>query len=197
MKRPIVIEFSGLPNSGKTTLLHNLKKLFKSNNVKAIFVKEPGELIPKVIPRGSIAQTLWFTLEMLQQQLELSFQTDADYILIDRGFYNQLFWSTFYDEQDAEYSKFICGFMEKFSEMFDVKPDYLYIIDVDVDESIKRRISSGEPVTFSKKSFLENYKKNFKNFAEGISSKLYIDTTHLSVQEVATIVYKTIISITR
>lgn len=196
MKRPIVIEFSGLPNSGKTTLLHNLEELFKSNNVSAIFAQEPGELIPNSIPKGSIAQTLWFTLETLQRSLELSFESDVDFILIDRGFYNQLFWSTIYDEQDAEYSQYICSFMEKFAEMYHVKPDYLYIIDVDVDESIKRRIASGEPVTFSKKDFLQNYKRNFENFAKGIDSKLYIDTTNLSKQQVAEIVFNTIIGIT-
>ena len=32
MSRPIVIEFSGLPNSGKTTLLCNMKKYVKNNN---------------------------------------------------------------------------------------------------------------------------------------------------------------------
>ena len=75
MKRPIVIEFSGLPNSGKTTLLHNLDKLCKSNGINAIIIQEPAELLPKLIPKGSIEQNLWITLETLQKNLEISFQT--------------------------------------------------------------------------------------------------------------------------
>ena len=67
MKRPIVIEFSGLPNSGKTTLLCNMKKYVKNNNVNALIMLEAAELLPNVIPKGDIAQNLWITLETLQK----------------------------------------------------------------------------------------------------------------------------------
>lgn len=195
MKRPIVIEFSGLPNSGKTTLLHNIKKLCECNNISAITMREPAELFPKIIPKGSIEQNLWITLETLQKSLEISFMSDVDFILLDRGFYNQLFWATMYEDKDAEYSEFVLGFMEKFAEKYHAKPDYLYIVDVDVEESIRRRMATGEPVTFSKKDFLLNYQNKFEQFAKEIEPKLYIDTTNLNRDEVASIVFKTIIAL--
>lgn len=164
MKRPLVIEFSGLPNSGKTTLLRNMDKLCECNNVNAVIMQEPAELLPKIVPKGIIAQNLWITLETLQKSLELTYMTDVDFILLDRGFYNQLFWATMYTEKDAAYSAYIADFMKKFAEMYNVKPDYLYIVDVEVDESIRRRMATGEPVTFSKKDFLINYKKEFEKF---------------------------------
>lgn len=195
MKRPIVVEFSGLPNSGKTTLLNNIDKLCKDNNVKAIIMQEPAELLPTTIPKGSIEQNLWITLETLQKSLEIKNMSDADYVLLDRGFYNQLFWATMYDDKDSEYSKFITGFMGTFTEKYQVLPDYLYIIDVDVEESIKRRIASGEPVTFTKRDFLINYKRKFSKFAENIESKFYLDTTSLSTSKVAEIVFNKIITL--
>ena len=195
MKRPIVVEFSGLPNSGKTTLLNNIDKLCKDNNVNAIIMREPAELLPKTISKGSIEQNLWITLETLQKSLEIKNISDVDYVLLDRGFYNQLFWATMYDDKDAEYSKFITSFMDAFSKKYDVLPDYLYIIDVEVEESIKRRISSGEPVTFTKKEFLLNYKRKFSKFAENIESKFYLDTTNLSSSQVADIVFNKIITL--
>ena len=79
MKRPIVIEFSGLPNSGKTTLLFNLKEFFKDSKIKTLIVWETAEFLPSVIPSGSIAQNLWITLETIQKNLELKFV--EDYIL--------------------------------------------------------------------------------------------------------------------
>ena len=45
MKRPTIIEFSGLPNSGKTTLLHNIQDLCVKNGVDAIILQEPAELL--------------------------------------------------------------------------------------------------------------------------------------------------------
>ena len=195
MKRPIVIEFSGLPNSGKTTLLHNVAKICKSNNVNAIIMQEPAELLPAVIPKGIVEQNLWITLETLQKSLELTFMSDADFILLDRGFYNQLFWATIYEDKNPEYTKFVLEFMEMFAEMYHVKPDYLYVVDVDVDEAIKRRRAKGDPVTFSKKDFLFKYKEKFKEFAQNIDSLLYIDTTTLNREEVAQIVFETIITL--
>lgn len=195
MKRPILVEFSGLPNSGKTTLLQNIDILCKSNDVKAVVMREPAELFPRTIPKGSIEQNLWITLETLQKSLEIKYISDADYILLDRGFYNQLFWATMYDDKDSEYSKFVTSFMEEFAKKYNVLPDYLYIVDVDVEESIKRRIASGEPVTFSKRDFLINYKEKFNKFSENIESKLYLDTTNLSKEEVADIVFNKIITL--
>lgn len=191
MKRPIVIEFSGLPNSGKTTLLFNLKEFFKDSKIKTLIVWETAEFLPSVIPSGSIAQNLWITLETIQKNLELKFVEDFDLILLDRGLYNQLYWSTLYTENES-YSLFTRGIINAFSGMYDMWPDYLYVIDVDVDESLKRRMLNEKSVTFSKKEFLTNYKKTFKKFYEKIENVLYIDTTHLSKDEVALEVYSKI-----
>jgi thymidylate kinase len=195
MKRPIVIEFSGLPNSGKTTLLHNLQVICKSNNVKTIILQEPAELLPSIISKGSTEQNLWITLETLQMILEVSFMSDAKFILLDRGFYNQLFWATLYEEKNPEYSRFVLDLMTKFSEMYLVKPDYLYVIDVDVEEALRRRLNSGGEVTFSKRDFLLNYKAKFEQFAKSINPQLYIDTTKMSQEQVADSVFKTIITL--
>ena len=174
MKRPIVIEFSGLPNSGKTTLLFNLKEFFKDSKIKTLIVWETAEFLPSVIPSGSIAQNLWITLETIQKNLELKFVEDFDLILLDRGLYNQLYWSTLYTENES-YSLFTRGIINAFSGMYDMWPDYLYVIDVDVDESLKRRMLNEKSVTFSKKEFLTNYKKTFKKFYEKIENEVALE----------------------
>ncbi len=196
MKRPIVIEFSGLPNSGKTTLLWKLRKLCNENGIKAAFMQEPAELLPQTIPKGTLEQGLWISLETLQRGLELKFMSDVDYIFLDRGFYNQLFWSILYSEKDAEYSACMVDTANVLGEMFHLEPDYLYVIDVSVEESIRRRMAtSSGGVTFSKKDFLVNYKSSFEKFTEGIDSKLYIDTTNMTKDEVAEAVFAKIMSL--
>ena len=56
-------------------------------------------------------------------------------------------------------------------------------------------MATGEPVTFSKQDFLCEYKSRFEKFVKGINPKLYIDTTNLSKDEVANIVFNTIIAL--
>ncbi len=158
-------------------------------------MQETAELLPKDIPKGTIEQNLWITLETVKKSLEMNFMANVDFILLDRGFYDQLFWVKMYSERDENYGKFVLDFMTKFSERYEVKPDYLYIVDVDVEESIKRRMATGDPVTFSKQDFLRDYKNKFEKFVDEIDSKLYVDTTNLDKDEVAGIVFNTIISL--
>ena len=192
MKRPCIIEFSGLPNLGKTTLLHRVNSLCESEHINALFVQEPAEILPSEIPKGAIAQNLWITLETLQRNLESIYQNDADCILLDRGFYNQLFWATMYSEKDLRYSDFVIHFMHELDEMYNIKPDYLYVVDVDVTEAIRRRMANGGNVTFSKKDFLISYKAKFQEFYEKINPRFYIDTTHLTKDQVAYSVFEQI-----
>ncbi|MBO6244430.1 MAG: hypothetical protein J6O41_07745 [Clostridia bacterium] len=188
MKRPIIVELSGLPNSGKTTLMQRLITICEEKSVNAEFIQESAELLPLFIKKGSLDQNLWITLETLQRCTEIR-SSNTTLIIVDRGFYNQLFWATLYKEKNPEYSKTILNLMNSLSKIFPIKPDYLYVIDVDVQESLKRRMASGEPITFSKESFLINYKTRFAEFYESIEPKFYLDTTNLSKDEVANIVF--------
>ena len=188
MKRPIIVELSGLPNSGKTTFMQRLITICEEKSVNAEFIQESAELLPLFIKKGSLDQNLWITLETLQRCTEIR-SSNTTLIIVDRGFYNQLFWATLYKEKNPEYSKTILNLMNSLSKIFPIKPDYLYVIDVDVQESLKRRMASGEPITFSKESFLINYKTRFAEFYESIEPKFYLDTTNLSKDEVANIVF--------
>lgn len=195
MKRPKIIEFSGLPNSGKTTLLHNLQEICKNNNVSARIVQEPAELLPTCILKGSVEQNLWITLETLQLCLEIKRITDVDFILLDRGFYNQLFWASMYKKDNPEYSEYVHELVVNCDKMFSLKPDYLFVVDVSVEEGIRRRMENGGAVTFSKANFLIDYQEKFQMFYKEISPRFYIDSTTMTPEQVADEVFKTIISL--
>lgn len=200
MSRPIVIEFSGLPNSGKTTLLHNLKNLCDKNAVNAIFVPEPAERFPKdIISKGSFAQNIWIRLEELQTLIEVSSiaqKSKKDFIFLDRGFYNFVFWIDLFKEQYPEISSYSMNLIDSIDTSFHLKPDFLYVIDVSVEESLRRRIKQGGPVTFSRQDFLSDYRINFKKFYQSLDAEvLYQDTTNLSKDEVAKLVFTQITSL--
>lgn len=195
MKRPQIIEFSGLPNSGKTTLLHNLQEICQSNNVNACIVQEPAELLPICIPKGSVEQNFWITLETLQMCLKIKNITDVDFILLDRGFYNQLFWSSMYQKDNPKYSEYVYKLITDCDKMFSLKPDYLFVVDVSVEEAIRRRMQNGGSVTFSKTEFLKDYKDKFQLFYKEIYPRYYIDSTNMTPEQVVEQVFKTIMSL--
>jgi thymidylate kinase len=169
--------------------------LCASNGVNAIVLQEPAELLPKCIPKGIVEQNLWITLRTLEEALTLSYSNNADYYLLDRGYYNQLFWASMYEDTNPEYAEYVKQLVEDFGKRFNTKPDYLYVIDVDVEEALRRRAASGEPVTFSKGDFLRNYREKFEKFTESINPKLYLDTTNMGKDEVAEAVFKQIITL--
>lgn len=54
--RPITIEFTGPPNSGKTTLIHNLAKSLQEKGFSVKVMQEDAELVPKEIPKKSLGK---------------------------------------------------------------------------------------------------------------------------------------------
>ena len=200
MSRPILVEFSGLPNSGKTTLLNNLKHICYENGISTLFIQEAAEKYPKdIIPKGSIEQNIWIRLEEIQSLIEatsIAKNSKKDFIFFDRGFYNCLFWINLFQQKDSSLSSVFMDFATLLGTSYHLKPDFLYVIDVSVEESINRRLKLGGSVTFSKEDFLLNYKKNFEKFCNSLDGKvLYQDTTGISIDVVSNLVFNKLISL--
>ena len=58
---PIIIEFTGLPNSGKTTFIYNLSKTLEESGLKVKIMQEDAELVPKEIPKKTWIRNVWIT----------------------------------------------------------------------------------------------------------------------------------------
>lgn len=98
--RPITIEFTGPPNSGKTTLIHNLAKSLQGKGFSVKVMQEDAELVPKEIPKKTWARNACITFGQLQSLIEIPY-LDAQIILLDRGYCDALFWSRFLRLQNA------------------------------------------------------------------------------------------------
>lgn len=69
-RRPLTIEFTGLPNSGKTTLIHNLESSLLAQGINVQIMQEDAELVPKEIPKKTWIRNVWITFGQLQSLLE-------------------------------------------------------------------------------------------------------------------------------
>ena len=185
--RPITIEFTGPPNSGKTTLIHNLAKSLQEKGFSVKVMQEDAELVPKEIPKKAWERNAWITFGQLQSLIEIPY-SDAQIILLDRGYCDALFWSKFLRLQDAcsqEQSDSLYGILQEMNTQFNLLPDWLFIIDVSVEESIKRRYALGGEIILTNEDFISLYKSELDEFYKGITSfQWYLDTTNLQISDV-------------
>lgn len=185
--RPITIEFTGPPNSGKTTLIHSLAKALQEKGFKVKVMQEDAELVPKEIPKKTWARNAWITFGQLQSLIEIPY-SDAEIILLDSGYCDALFWSRFLRLQNAcsqEQSDSLYRILQEMNTQFNLLPDWLFVIDVSVEESLKRRYALGGEIVLSNTDFISLYKSELDEFYKGITSfQWYLDTTDLEVSEV-------------
>lgn len=200
IRRPLVIEFTGPPNSGKTTLIKFLRDLLESMEYHVEIKQEDAELVPSCIPKKTWARNVWITHGQLQSLIETKFST-SDIILLDRGFYDSMFWAEFLRVQNVcsnEDSKSLLKILEEMDKQFDLKPDYLYVIDVSTSVSLKRRYaaSNGEPIVLSTDSFINMYKEELEKFYKKVETPIFrLDTSSLSLIEMQEIVLDKIVGI--
>lgn len=185
--RPITIEFTGPPNSGKTTLIHNLADSLHEQGYSVKVMQEDAELVPKEIPKKTWERNAWITFGQLQSLIEIPY-SDAQIILLDCGYFDALFWTRFLMIQGVcsrKQSDSLYGILQEMNTHFDLLPDWLFVIDVSIEESIRRRYALGGEIVLSNKDFISLYKSTLDEFYKGITSfQWYLDTTNLQISDV-------------
>lgn len=92
-RRPIVIEFSGVPKSGKTSSINSLMQFLKRNDFKVKILQESASVCP-VKDKHSPKFNLWTVCDSIKSlvgELE-SERTRYDVIIMDRGIFDAMCW---------------------------------------------------------------------------------------------------------
>ena len=192
---PIIIEFTGLPNSGKTTLIYNLSKTLEESGLKVKIMQEDAELVPKEIPKKTWIRNVWITFGQLQSLLEIPYLKNYDVIFLDRGFYDAIFWAHFLYVQNIcskEQSDSLLKILEEIDYSFNLRPDFLFVVNVSAKESIRRRLAmEGEKPVLTNLDFLNLYQDELNKFySKVLSPILYLDTTNMNISEVCSSAYE-------
>lgn len=188
--RPIMVEFTGTPEAGKTTVIERLQKSLEEQGFKVTVIQESAELKPSEFPKGSWDANLWMrhiTCSEILKAMYLSTQI----ILIDRGSIDHEFFGLKFLKSNK------CSIDEYISYMSLITPklypDYLIALVSAPEVSLSRR---GGPGRIVNSEFLKDYNDLFYSFYETITvPKTLIETSNLSIDDVTSQVYKIIYSI--
>ena len=160
MRKPFMVEFTGTPESGKTTAIKNLANKLITNGYEVTVLQESAEKLPIEIPKGSWDANLWMHLQTTSEILRASY-LESDIILIDRGlldsnFYGKKFlWEGIATKE--QYEEFKKQFIE---ELF---PNFLIALTVSPSTAIKRRGGAGRLVN---ETYISKYNEFFIRYYE-------------------------------
>lgn len=186
--KPFIIEFTGTPDSGKTSTIQALVSRLESKGLKTYYIRENTKNSPEGIDRRKWNGYLWIRLRMLVEVLKSTSNNTYDVILIDRGIYDGLFWlELFY--KDNRCTELQYQSMKNFLlNCFPKQPDVLLVFYVSSDESVRRKVLSGNNNT--DKSFIDFYNDLLVHFYDGIvnQEKKFVDTTNLSIDNTVKLV---------
>lgn len=90
LHEPIIIEFSGTPNSGKTTTITAISKYFRHNGISVSLIPENSNLCP-LREKLDLNFNIWTGLQNILMLLE-TIEKKADFIFIDRGIFDTIVW---------------------------------------------------------------------------------------------------------
>ena len=189
MQTPIIIEFAGLPNAGKTTLIHSLEDALR-DSFKVAHFQEAAELVPNYIPKKTWDRNTWTTFKALQD-LVTAKHMDADIVLMDRSYWDARLWIEYMNTHNmclpSEYNA-MSTILNYAVDSFGFQPDYLFLLDVDVKVSLQRRAAQeGLPApVYSTTDFLTEYQNLMKRFFKDFPKEqiFHMDTTSLTPEMV-------------
>lgn len=175
-----LIEFSGTPDAGKTTLINSLYEKMQSLGINVIRLGEAnGAELPPQNLRGSLGYNEWVGKSACDGIIE-AFSQKPDLILADRGFVDFRFWNYFYQSIGKATAQEVKDLQSK--PQFQNKllvPDLFVAVTVSLEEAFRRH-----PALSRKQDWVQKHNNLFEKFYDSYNgNKTKIDTSNLSKEE--------------
>ena len=184
-KRPIIIEFSGSPKSGKTTCINSLELFLRRNGFRVAVVQERASVCP-VSDKKSPMFNIWTVCSSIMGMITHLEQVapTCDVLILDRGVFDALCWfewllkkNAISPHQKEIFDNFLC------IDVLINRIDIVFAFTVTPEESIKREYANlltDKPGTIMSPNTLNEYltavrvavegKKNFFHCIEEINT---------------------------
>lgn len=206
-KKPYVIEFTGTPRTGKTSLINNLKDFFKKKGFRVCIIEEfttslkyKTQIYPILKNKSKNVVNTEIPKYVLKD-LDDAINSKYDIIIVDRSLFDRLIWvdRLFLKKgmSDEEYNKYKSTYIplikEKINIIVSLYTDSLTCLKRDYHANL-----SLENRTFLNEDNVNEYNKSLLNMEklsikENINFKMF-DTTNKNQREISFEVIDSILS---
>ena len=205
--KPYVIEFTGTPRTGKTTLMNNLYDFFKKGGFTTSTLEEfttSQRYKKEIYPRLKNEYKSVINTEIpkyVLENLNMAIDKNNDIILIDRSLFDRMIWmDRLYNKNgvtEREYNDYI----DKYTKIINDKIDIVIGLYTDSLTSLRRDYTANaslEKRTFLSEDNINEYNNSLMNMKE-LSNKENInfylfDTTDKSERDISFEILVTILT---
>lgn len=197
MKKPIIIEFTGTPESGKTSCINTLITDLEKTGIQVVYLRETAEFFGEIsdTPKDSFKAVHEMREHTLKELEKLKFYSNKDLIIVDRGLVDAHFFGGFYGGlyRDTCSEIEMKNYMELLNEYSFLYPEMLFVFKTTPEEAIRRKGSEGSIVT---KKYVGLYNENLDFFCkESNKGENYIiETTKMTKEAVKNKVFGLILN---
>lgn len=192
LPRPVIIEFTGSPDSGKTTVIDALDPFFRRLGFQVKRPQEGAEVI-RHVPRSDHEYNIRTGIYQLGQVIDASYDRQIDLFILDRGLYDVSCWMEYWVQKGQLSRSKANAYRSFFSDpKWLSKIDICFFVICDPQEALRRNEKAipldefGETTNpESIRSLVEITKKTYEYWKTQGAPVVLVDTTNRSPKEVA------------
>lgn len=184
---PFLVEFTGLPESGKTTCIKTISERFVKIGLKVKYIQESAEIISDTnIPKGSFEAHLSMRLLTIFNIIKSNYD-DYDLILIDRGLLDGILYTEKFLADNPDKSIECTNLINLIRGLEQYYPDLLILFKVDPKVAIQRKGHEGSIVNMK---FLNEYSILMDDFRKNLTCQnICIDTTFSPKEKISDLIF--------
>jgi len=142
-RRPLIVEFSGTPKAGKSTIINVLRLFLARNNINPFVLTERASISP-IQDKNHLFFNVWTGCSTLAQMLDAAQDNSAyDVVIMDRGIFDALVWMRWLQDSQGQLTAEDRAVIQAFFLLphWRDRIDLLYVMEVSPEESLKREFA--------------------------------------------------------
>lgn len=187
---PVIVEFAGLPRSGKTTAARGLKMYMESRGEKVCIVEERADRCP-IQDKLDPSFNLWTAFSFLCEFL-IARERGMQCIIADRGLFDAAVWVELLNHEgkhQKEYETF--RRIEKLPILQRVERRTFFLF-CDVETALRRefeRTLVKQQGRIMNRKMLHAYMETYRSLSRTRTPFLEIDTSKMQIADMLSVVY--------